>query len=138
MGVNLFYFGGYLAFALPFLTIAAILVHYHLRRAIWKFKRRRGMKNPGFCPSSAALGMVLLFAQMLYGPSVSHAIEARQQEDADEDDEDDPEAPEKHLLRQLRRIRRGEQVDPLVLRLRSNRSRDVNAADLSQELGKSA
>ena len=117
MDANLLYLSSYLAFALPFLAIAAILVHYSLRRAVWKLKRRRGIENPGFCPSSPALGMVLLFAQMFYRPSTSHVIEARLEEDADEDDQGDPETPEEHLHRQLRQIRRGEPVDVLVLRL---------------------
>jgi hypothetical protein len=101
----------------PFFAIAAIFIHYCLRRAAWKRKKRRGEKNPGFCPSSAALGMMLLFMQVFVRPSLQHVLEERQEEDADEDDQGDPESKEKHLDRQLKRIRRGEQVGDLVLRL---------------------
>jgi len=117
MNANLLYLCGSIAFSLPFLAIVVLFIHYSLRRAEWQRERRRGGKNPGFCPSSSALGMILLFAQMFYRPTVSYVLEARQDEDADEDDQGDPESKEKHSNRQLKRIRRGEQVGDLVLRL---------------------
>lgn len=113
----LFYRGGDLASAFPFLAIFAILVYYFLRRAAWRSKQRRGYTRPGFYPSAAALGSILLFAQMFYRPSVAYAVEARLEVDVEEDDAGDPETPAKALERQLRRIRRGEPVDRLILRL---------------------
>lgn len=114
---QLFYLGGDLASAFPFLAIFAILVHYFLQRAAWKSKQRRGHAKPGFYPSAAALGTILLFAQVFYRPSVAYAVEARLEVDAAEDDAGDPETPARALERQLRRIRRGEPVDRLVMRL---------------------
>jgi hypothetical protein len=101
----------------PALAIVAILLYYQLRRALWRRNNRRGRKNRGFCPSSVALGMALQFLQVFHRPSMTHVVEARQDEDAEEDDEGDPESPTKQLNRQLKRIRRGEWVDRLVLRL---------------------
>jgi hypothetical protein len=117
MNANLFYLCGSIAFSLPFLAIVGLFVHYSLRRAEWQRKRRRGEKNPGFCPSSSALGAILLFAQMFYRPTLTYVLEARQDEDVEEDDQGDPEGTTRGLNRQLKRIRRGEQVGDLVLRL---------------------
>jgi hypothetical protein len=108
---------GSLASGAPFLAIAAILVYYRLRRAVWRRNQRLGKKNRGFCPSSFALGTALQFLQVVYRPTVAHVIKAKQDEDADKDDEGGPESLTKQLHRQLRRIRRGEPVDRLVLRL---------------------
>jgi hypothetical protein len=108
------YYGCCFAFVLPYLTIAAVLLHNSLRHAR---RKKRRTPDPAFCSSSAALGTILLFAQIFYRPSVSHIVEARQQIEVDEDDSGDPETPEKLLHRQLRRIRRGEPVERLVLRL---------------------
>jgi hypothetical protein len=108
------YYACCFAFVLPYLTIAAVLLHNSLRCARWKKRRRR---DRAFCSSSAALGTILLFAQVFYRPSLSHVVEARQQIDMDEDDSGDPEGPEKLLHQQLRQIRRGETVQRLVLRL---------------------
>ena len=116
MSVNLFYLGS-IAASLPYLAIAAIFIHYCLRRAAWKRRKRRGEKNPGFCPSTTALGMMLLFMQVFVRPSLQHVLEERQEQDADEDDQGDPEGVTKQLNRQLKKIRRGEQVGDLVLRL---------------------
>jgi hypothetical protein len=106
-----------IALGAPFLAIVAILVYYQLRRAAWRRNKRLGKKNLGFCPSSAAMGMALLFMQVFHRPSVAHALEMKQDEDADEDDEGDPENLKKQLSRQYKRIRRGEPVEKLVLRL---------------------
>lgn len=105
--------------ASPFLAIAAILLHYFLRRMVWKIRRRRGDKCLGFCPSAAALGMALLFMQVFIRPTLQHVLEEKQeeQEDVDEDDQGDPESRKKHLNRQLQRIRRGEPISDLILRL---------------------
>ncbi len=117
MSSNLVFSFCLFAAGLPFVAICVILIHYFMRRATWKRKQRRGERNLGFCPSSSALGMALLFLQIFARPSLQHVLEEKQEEDKDEDDEGDPESPEKRVDRQLRRIRRGEKVDELVLRL---------------------
>jgi hypothetical protein len=104
---------GIFAGFIPFLAIIMILLHYSLRRVLW----RLGKSNLGFYPSSFALGMALQFMQMYWKPSVSYVLEEKQDEEADEDDNGDPENLKKQLDRQLKRIRRGEPVDRLVLRL---------------------
>jgi len=106
-----------LAFGAPFLAIAVIFLHYCLRRAVWKRKRRRGVRSAGFCPSACAMGVTLLFMQVFYRPTVSNVIEVIEHEDTEEDDQGDPESLAKQLHRQLKRIRRGEPVGDLVLRL---------------------
>ncbi len=108
---------GFLAPSAPLWAVISILVYYQFRRAVWRCNRRHGKKNPGFCPSSTAMGMALLFLQIFHRPSVAYVVEAKQDEDADEDDDGDPENLKKQLDRQLRKIRRGEPVERLVLRL---------------------
>jgi hypothetical protein len=108
---------GALLSGVPFLAIAGILLHYALRHAVWKRRKRRGASNPGFCPSAAALGMAFLFLPVFYRPSLAHLIQARQHQHVEEDDEGDPDTPARHLHHQLRKIRRGEPVNTLVLRL---------------------
>jgi hypothetical protein len=117
MNGSLFYLCGNLALALPFVAIAAILIHYFLLRAVWKWKNRQGKTHSGFCPSAAALGTIFLFAQVFYRPAVFYVLEARQVEKVPEDEDGNPETIAKQLNRQLRRIRRGEPLDRLVLRL---------------------
>jgi hypothetical protein len=102
------------AFSTPFLAIAAILVHYLLKRAVWRRKQRQGKKISGFCPSAAALGLVFLCVQALYRPSVEFVVQEQQREAVEADDAGDPDTPAKQLNRQLKRIRRGEQIDALV------------------------
>lgn len=116
MGADVFNDVCVCAFCVPFVAIGVIFVHYYVRRAVWKCKRRRGKESSHFCPSSSALGMALLFMQVFYRPSVEYVLEEKQDEDVDQDDEGDPESPAKHLSHQLRKIRRGEPVDRLVLR----------------------
>jgi hypothetical protein len=108
--------------AVGLVIITFILIHYNLRRARWRRRRRQGKRSIGFCPSSAALGMALQFMQTYHRPSMAHVLEARQEarEEADEDDHGDPETPavrRRHFLRQLRRISRGEPMERLVLRI---------------------
>jgi hypothetical protein len=81
---------GMLAFSSPGWLIVGLLIHYSLRRAGWKRRRRLGVISLGFCPTSASLGTAFQFMQVFHRPS---------------------------MHRQLRRIRRGEPVDRLVLRL---------------------
>jgi hypothetical protein len=115
MSANLFYLCS-IAVSLPYLAIVVVFVHYLLRLAKWKVDKRRG-KNPGFCPSTAALGMMLLFMQVFVRPTLQHVLEEKQDEDVEEDDQGDPEGATRGLSRQLKRIRRGEQFEDLVLRL---------------------
>jgi hypothetical protein len=108
---------GMLAFSSPGWLIVGLLIHYYLRRAGWKRRRRLGVISLGFCPTSASLGTAFQFMQAFHRPSMAYVIQAKQEEDADEDDQGGPDSPSRHLHRQLRRIRRGEPVDRLVLRL---------------------
>jgi len=117
MILQLLYVCGSLALASPLLVIVAILVHYYLRRALFRRNQRLGRKNRGFCPSSFALGTALQLLPMFYRPSMDFAIKARAVEVIEEDNEGDPEKPAKHLHRQLRRIRRGDPLDALVVKL---------------------
>jgi hypothetical protein len=117
MILELLYLCGSLALASPFLVIVAILVHYHLRRDLFRRNQRLGRKTRGFCPSSFALGTALQLIPMFYRPSMDFAIKARAVEVVEVDDEGGPEKPAKHLHPQLRRIRRGEPVDALVVKL---------------------
>jgi hypothetical protein len=103
--------------SIPFLAIVVILLHYSLRRFLWRRGKRLGKSSLGYYPSMFALGMALQFMQVYWRPSVSYVLEEKQDEDADEDDNGDPENLKKQLDRQLKRIRRGEPVDRLVLRL---------------------
>jgi hypothetical protein len=116
MSANLFYLCS-IAASLPYLAIAVMFVHFLLRRAKWKIDKRCGKKNLGFCPSAAAMGMMLLFMQVFVRPTLQYVLEEKQDEDVEEDDQGDPESIAKQLSRQLKRIRRGEQVGDLVLRL---------------------
>jgi len=117
MGASAFYYFSMFLMSSPFLAIAAILVHYLLRRAAWKRGRRLRKRITGYCPSSFALGMALQFLQVFYRPSVDYVLQAKQEVDVEEDDEGEPETVQKQLNRQLKRIRRDEAVDRLVLRL---------------------
>ncbi len=112
-----FLFACFVAGAVPYLAIVVIFVHFMLRRARWEIACSRGKKTRGFCPSTAALGMMLLFMQVFVRPTLQYVLEQKQDEGVEEDDEGDPEGKMKHLDWQLRRIRRGEPVDDLVLRL---------------------
>jgi hypothetical protein len=107
--------------ALGLVLIAAILLHYNLRRWAWKRSKRKGRKPRGYYPSSFALGLALQFIQVYHRPSMEHVRQEKKDEaeDADEDEDGDPDTPAarlRHFHRQLRRIRRGDPVDRLVLR----------------------
>ena len=103
--------------AAPFVLIAAILAWNQIQRMQWVCATRVGRRLFGVQASAVGLGMAFLFLQAFWRPSISHAIEVRQDADAEDDDEGEPETPEKGLSRQLKRIRRGEAVEKLVLRL---------------------
>jgi hypothetical protein len=100
----------------PGLAIAVLLMAYHLRRLLWRRNKRLGRKL-GYYPSSAMLGLGLLFLQVFYRPSVVNVLEEKQKEDAEEEGEGDSENLKKQLDRQLKKIRRGEPIESLVLRL---------------------
>src|SRR5215469_15101487 len=114
MGASALYWCALIAAGLPFVAIAVILCYYLLRRAVWHHKRLRGEKRPGFCPSAAAFGIVLLYMQGFVRPTLQHVLVVKQQEDKEEDIEGDPESGGKSLHRQLKRIRRGEEVGDLT------------------------
>jgi hypothetical protein len=116
MSANLFYLCSIVA-SLPYVAIVVVLFHYLLRRTKWKADKRCGKKSPGFCPSTTALGMMMLFMQVFVRPTLQYVLEEKQNQDVEEDDGGDPEGITKQLHRQLKRIRRGEQVGDLVLRL---------------------
>jgi len=122
MSIDSFYAWSIYALFVPFLMIGLILVHYGLRRVLWRRRKRSGKGRLGFYPSAYALGMALQFMQVFHRPSMAYVLEARQDadEEADEDDNGEPrtaEARKKHFHRQLRRIRRGDPIDRLVLRI---------------------
>jgi hypothetical protein len=110
-------FVGWLAFAFPYLAIVAILLHNSLRRVLWRHGKNLRRLDLARCTTSAALGAMLMFAQVFYRPSMVHAVEAREQIDAEEDDSGDPEHPDALLHGQLKRIRGGETVGDLVMRM---------------------
>jgi hypothetical protein len=106
----------------PFLVMGLILVHYALRRALWRRGKRLGKSRLGFYPSAFALGMALQFIQVYHRPSIAYVREVKreEQDDADEDDHGEPEtttARRKHFFRQLWRIRRGDPIEKLVLKI---------------------
>ncbi len=120
MNLDSFYAWSIWAMSLPFLAIILILLHFLVRRALWRRRARLGKGRLGFYPSTVALGMAFQFMQVFTRPSVAYVLEEKQKEEAEEDDNGDPESPQARLRpfhRQLRRIRRGEPIDRLVLRM---------------------
>ena len=117
MNANIYDILGMIAPAIPLLAILVILVHYHLRRAAWKRRRRLGLPNRGFCPSTSCLGTAFQHLQVFHRPSMAYVVQVKREEDEERDDEGYPESPLKLFKRQLRRIRNGEKIELLVLRL---------------------
>lgn len=107
---------GALAFLAPFLAIAAILLHGWLRQSLARRNARKYGRPLHVYSTSAVLAAAFLFVSVLYQPSSTHFVEARQRVDVEEDDSGDPDSPAKFLRRQLRKIRQGEPVDRLVVR----------------------
>lgn len=108
------------AMFLPFVAIVMILVHYMLRRMLFRRRRRLGKLGLGYYPSTFALGMAFQFMQVFTRPSIAYVLVEKQKEEADEDGDGDPDSPTarlKHFHRQLMRIRRGDPIDRLVLRV---------------------
>jgi hypothetical protein len=69
---------GIFAGFIPFLAIIVILLHYSLRRVLWRRGKRLGKSNLGFYPTSFALGMALQFMQVYWKPSVAYVLEEKQ------------------------------------------------------------
>jgi hypothetical protein len=84
-----------------------------LRRFLWRSRRRRGKRDPGFFPTYTSAGNALHNLQAIAEPRVEYVIAEKLDDHADDDDEGEPTDPEKHLHRQLRRIRRGEKIERL-------------------------
>ena len=63
----------------------------------------------------------MLFRSAFVDPGVRYVIAERLDEQAEEGEEGDLMDPVKHLERQLRRIRRGEQLDPLTIRIKDKK-----------------
>lgn len=116
MGSSLYYACCF-AYALPYLAIAAILLHIRLRCVLWRRGKNLRRPDSAFCSTAAALGAMLLFAHTFYRPSIAHVLESRQQIEGHEDDSGDPESPDRLLHRQLRQIRRGGPLERLTWRL---------------------
>lgn len=117
MGSSFFYACGMLAAISPFLAIIGILGWHFVRRSLLSRNQPRGKWILGLWSSTALLGTVLQCLQVIYRPSVSHVLEAKYDDHANEDDSGDPDTLTKQLSRQLRKIRRGERIDKIVLRL---------------------
>ena len=120
MSLDAFYAWSLYLSCLQFLAIVLILMHYVLRRVMFRRRKRRGLGGLGFYPSAFALGMAFQFMQILTRPSVAHELAEKQKEEGEEDGDGAPETSEGKLRffhRQLRRIRRGDPVDRLVLRI---------------------
>ena len=117
MNANIIEILGLIAPAAPLLAIVVILAHYHLRRAAWKRRRRLGLANLGFCPSTSGLGTAFQYLQVFHRPSMAYVVQVKQEEEDERDDNGYPETPARHLKRQLRRIRNSEKLETLVLRL---------------------
>ena len=88
---------GMLAVGSPAWAILGLLVHYQLRRAGWRRRRRLGVIRAGFCPSASSLGTAFQFMQVFHRPSMAYVLEAKQDEDADEDGQGDPEIGRAHV-----------------------------------------
>src|ERR1700694_2966989 len=117
MNANIYDILGMIAPATPLLAILAILIHYQFRRAAWKRRRRLGLPNRGFCPSTSCLGTAFQYMQVFHRPSMAYVVQVKREEEEDRDDNGYPESPIKLWKRQLRRIRNGEKLEMLVLRL---------------------
>jgi len=101
--------------AIPYVAILGILIHYAIRRILYKTAvRRRSIL--GFYPSSAALATVFLISSMLFRPRLQYAIQAQQAVETEDDDDGGPDSPGR-LDKQLRMVRRGESIERLILRL---------------------
>jgi hypothetical protein len=126
MGSSFFNACGMLAAMSPFLAIVGILCWHFVRQSLFRGNRQKGKLILGLWSSALLLGTALQFLQVIYRPSVSHALEAEHDDRADEEDSGDPETLVKQLNRQLRRIRQGEQIDKIVLRLDDRRTKRSN------------
>ena len=104
---------GYFAFNGLFIFSCCIL--FCVRRFLWRWRKRQGRRNLGFCPTYTSAGNALHALQAIAEPRVEYVLAEKFDDEADNDDEGEPDSPEKHLHRQLRRIRRGEKVERLIV-----------------------
>jgi hypothetical protein len=113
-----------LMFLRAFLALSAFAATAFLYQRI-RFKRRcrKGIKHPGFYPSTAALGNALQSLQLLAQPDVQYILEEKLEEPAEKDDEAEPCDPTRRLNRQLEQIRLGRPVDRLRIPLHTRRRR---------------
>ena len=111
MNFDLLLLGTFLAVSTLFTLV------FLLQRARYKYRKRRGKKQLGFYPSTAALSITLLGLQTIAQPDLIHALEQRQTETAEDDDEGDSDDPAVKLNCQLKRIRNGEDIDTLKVPL---------------------
>ena len=86
-----------------------------LRRFLWRWRKRRGKRKLGFCPTYTSAGNALQALQVMAQPRAEYMLAEKVDDEADDDDEGEPDHPERHLHRQLRRIRRGEKVERLTV-----------------------
>jgi uncharacterized protein (TIGR03382 family) len=88
-------------------------------------RRRRKLSGEPRRPKlrffSTTLGNALQKVHVFVDPGVRYVIAERLDEQAEEGEEGDLMDPVKHLERQLRRIRRGEQLDPLTIRIKDKK-----------------
>jgi hypothetical protein len=89
-----------------------------LQRLQYRRKKVANKNHQGFYPSAAALALTLLSLQTIAQPDLSHALEQRQTEAAEEEENGDPDDPAAQLNHQLKRIRNGQPVDTLKVPLR--------------------
>ncbi|HEY6490355.1 MAG: hypothetical protein WCC26_00015 [Terracidiphilus sp.] len=124
MSSSIFYAGGMVAAISPFLAILGILGWHSIRSLVVSRKQSRGRRILASWSSAFVLGTAFQFLQVIYRPSTTHVMEAKQDDHADEDDSG--ETLPKQLNRQLRRIRHGERIDKIVLTLADSESKKVN------------
>lgn len=109
--------GRHAIFLLAILIMVAVL-RLLLRRKLHQSsasKRKRGR----FRFTGAAIGNALQTVHVFVDPGIRYVIAEQLEEPTEDDGEDDSADPAMHLERQLRRIRRGEQIERLTIRMKS-------------------
>jgi hypothetical protein len=105
-----------------YLIVFSCCIVFFLRRFLWRWRKRRGKRNPGFYPTYASAGNAIQALQAMAQPTVEYVLEEKLEDQAEDDDNGEPDTPEKLLHRQLRQIRRGEKVERLTVLRRSRPS----------------
>jgi hypothetical protein len=109
------------ATAAPLLAVFSLLILSFPRSSQKQGKHAQSRKRKsggGFSASTFSLGLALQNIEKLIHHNVQHAIV--QISDQDEDESGDPDDPKAQMNRQLKRIRRGEEIDRLILRMKSS------------------